>query len=385
MYAFSYLEMNTCCIILMLVVLRVHLRSLDKSASANVFTMLLCSMLCYTGVDLLCGLIENDFVPTTQLASSIINVLFFCSSYTVSYLSFVYAEYELGHFWVHDRNKRLLSAIPVFVMTILTFLTLKWKFFFYIDEAGNYIKGPLYVLMLLGAYGYIIATAINMFYHLAQKQYYIQRRKLLTLASFVSFPLIAGVLQAFHTGISIIAFGGTIAMVQVFINLQDTRITMDPLTGVNNRTRLMQVLETQMASAGKKTLYFIMLDIDRFKDINDQYGHTEGDIALMAVAQVLRDVCGDYSGILARYGGDEFAVVLTPATWEEPTLIEAFQQSIRLSLQEYNRTANKPYQLTVSIGYAKRTEALNSIPALIAAADKDMYAEKKNKKGGSRR
>lgn len=381
MFAFSYIEINTCCVLLLALVLKVHLRSLNKNTAARVFTALICAMIVYIGFDFLCGMIENDAMPTNQLLSSILNVGFFWSASIVTYLSFAYAEYEMGSLWLADKRSRLFSLVPLAIILLLTVLTLKFRFFFYIDEQGNYIKGPFYVPVLVLAYGYLLLVWPSMLRRLRQKQYYLQRKKVLTMASFVVFPLISGAIQAMYTGISIICMGGTIAILQVFINMQETRVTLDPLTHMNNRTHLMQVLETYMADKDR-ALYFLMMDIDGFKDINDRYGHLEGDEALIALSHVLMRVCGKSGGVLARYGGDEFAVVLLPEPQDEDGAVERFEQQLSQALYEFNELYGKPYRIDISVGSAKRSEELDTIPALIDAADAAMYRAKRRRKSG---
>lgn len=359
----------------MFVVLRVQLRSLDKSASANVFTILLCSMLSYTFFDMLCGLIENGFLPTNQLLSSVLNVGFFWSGEIASYMSFAYGEYELARPWIINRRTRRIGAIPLFVTLALTVLTLKFKFFYYIDERGVYFKGPYYVPVMILAYGYIALIGVIMLFLLSEKCYYVQRHKIMTLASFVIYPLAAGLFQSTHTGVSVLCMGGTVAVMQVFINIQETRITLDPLTRMNNRTRLMQVLESSIADK-KQSVCFVMMDIDHFKEINDKYGHLEGDAALMDFAETLKTVCGHFEGVLARYGGDEFAVVLLPRPEDEVGLEARFRAQLGQEMEALNQRRGKPYTLYASVGFAKRSPRLDCADDLIAAADEAMYMDK---------
>ncbi|MCI5774455.1 MAG: GGDEF domain-containing protein [Erysipelotrichaceae bacterium] len=362
------------------IILNIHLKNLDKRLSARVFTALLVSMMTYALFDIGCGLIDNDVFLASRFVSSFFNVGFFISSYMVAYLSFFYSECEIGHQWVDDHKKRVISFIPVMIMILLTFLTLKYKFFFYIDEQSNYIKGPLYVVMLLLAYSYIMAIGIINIWLYPMKKYYAKRDVLLTLSSFVIFPLVAGVIQAFYQGISIICFGGTIAMVQVFTKMQESRITLDALTQINNRTKLMQYLELKvnahMKNSSNNNLYFIMIDIDKFKNINDTYGHLEGDKAIIALANILKLSCNRSPNMLARYGGDEFSIVCEGDDKSLKTLIS----KINHNLTAYNQTANKPYKIEVSLGCAMFDENMSSIPDLIAKADSKLYQEKYKKK-----
>lgn len=122
-------------------------------------------------------------------------------------------------------------------------------------------------------------------------------------------------------------------------------------------------------------IYFIMIDIDRFKAVNDTFGHVEGDEAIKALANILKLSCNKYSCMLARYGGDEFSIVYEG----DITDMKALVANIEYNLKEYNAKANKPYDLQISLGYAKYDESMGSIPELISKADDELYKEKRRK------
>lgn len=379
MYTYSYLEINTCCILIQLIILRHHLRGLDKSMTAKCFTLLQVCTIVYILLDMICGLQENGMLILTRRQNEIANLCFFLSSYLVAYVSFVFAECEMEKAWLKNWRKCLVSAVPLIIMTVATIFSLKGKYFFYIDENARYIKGPLYPLLLVGAYGYIMLVAVQAMFYLVQKKYYAQKKKLVILSSFVIFPLAAGILQAFYTGLSIICLGGTIAIIQVYISLQENRITIDTLTQINNRSRLMQYLENRMQNypeAGEKSLFFVMIDMDQFKQINDTYGHVEGDEALVNLSSALKEACKDHSTMLARYGGDEFSIVCEATDREMIRLCRSIRENVAL----VNRTAQKPYDIEISMGYAKVTQEIQTIPDLIIKADRELYLEKAKKK-----
>ena len=124
--------------------------------------------------------------------------------------------------------------------------------------------------------------------------------------------------------------------------------TVDELTSISNRRGFMMLAEQIINSAIRhqtdETLIFF--DLDKFKEINDSYGHAEGDSALIAFANVMKSACRD-SDVFARLGGDEFVVLLTNST----TLIaEEFIKRFKGALDKLNSTESREYDITFSHG-----------------------------------
>ena len=91
------------------------------------------------------------------------------------------------------------------------------------------------------------------------------------------------------------------------VRVLQTKVTVDPLTGVSNRIVALRYLESELPYYRRhpnRSLHFLMMDMDHFKHINDEYGHLEGDAALVLLAGILKKVFSNYNGVMARYGGD---------------------------------------------------------------------------------
>ena len=153
--------------------------------------------------------------------------------------------------------------------------------------------------------------------------------------------------------------------------------TRDPLTGTFNRRYLDQHLEGdfRLARRHREDLSLLVVDIDRFKAINDTHGHLAGDSVLRALARILgQRVRGE--DILARYGGDEYVLILRRTSPEgAATLAEA----VRVLVQDAVFTFKKlPIEVTVSIGVATLTHppAYANALELLAAADGALYEAK---------
>lgn len=379
MYAISYLELNTCCLIIMALILRRQTQGLDKRLTSKTFTELVISAMVYVFLDMVCGLQQNYVIHLPVMVSTILNTLFFISSYSLTHLSFAFSECELGRNWVSDPKKRMFSLIPAGLLTIMTLCTLKWHFFFYIDAEGIYQRGPLYLVVLPFVYIYMIMIAIRMITMFPKKKYYAFRGKLEMVGGVVIFPLIAGILQVFLPGISVVCFGLTLGVIQAFTAFLTNRITMDELTQINNRTKLIQYLENYMEShtqVEETDLHFLMIDLDDFKNINDTYGHLEGDNALVRTANVLKKTMAGHAGILARYGGDEFCIAGEMTEEDAEDLITNLHANLELA----NIAAACPYNIGMSVGCGRFTKEVETIPDLVKKADEDLYRRKKEKK-----
>ncbi|MCO7534763.1 diguanylate cyclase [Pseudomonas asiatica] len=149
----------------------------------------------------------------------------------------------------------------------------------------------------------------------------------------------------------------------------------DALTRIANRYRLEKALqlECERAQRFRQPLSLIAMDLDDFKPINDRYGHAHGDAALLRVVDVLR-ACLREQDLLARWGGDEFVIVLP-----QESLGEALEVAARLRQAMAQIEPVGDCRLTMSYGVVQREEGEDQ-HALLARADKALYRAKGNGK-----
>ncbi|HDL86086.1 MAG TPA: diguanylate cyclase, partial [Candidatus Acetothermia bacterium] len=154
----------------------------------------------------------------------------------------------------------------------------------------------------------------------------------------------------------------------------------DPLTNVYNRRYFNQVIEQEIGRSKRydHPIGFLMIDVDRFKHINDTYGHQTGDRVLQAVAELLVEQVRE-TDLVVRYGGDEFLVVLIETNGET----ESVTERIRMAVGQRNQTNELvPFPVTLSIGSAHWTPKLNqTAEEILAKADRNMYAAKRRNNG----
>lgn len=164
---------------------------------------------------------------------------------------------------------------------------------------------------------------------------------------------------------------------QMLLELSHT----DPLTGLNNRRFMMEGLRKEFERSERKNapLSMIMIDIDHFKTINDNYGHQKGDAVLRDLARLLKKHLREYD-TAARYGGEEFALILPETGMPEAGQVA---ERLRQATEELIFEDVNDLRMTASFGIAStQAETVQSVDDLIREAD---YALYNAKRGGRNR
>ena len=153
----------------------------------------------------------------------------------------------------------------------------------------------------------------------------------------------------------------------------------DELTGLYNRRgfTLLAEQEMKLAQRFKRNVLLFFGDVDGLKTINDKLGHAQGDLALKDVASILRENFRA-ADIPARFGGDEFVVLAPDSSMENAHILT---NRLQVALDKRNQQSDRPYQLAISMGFARYDpEAPCTVSELIAQADDLMYQQKQARK-----
>lgn len=185
-------------------------------------------------------------------------------------------------------------------------------------------------------------------------------------------PCFAGVLiQFLFYGIT--SSWVLVAVALIFVQMQSyaENLYMDELSGLYNRRYLNAVLTERKITIGK-SLYGIMMDVNDFKYLNDNFGHSMGDKAICTLGNILLRSIPD-GGIAIRYAGDEFIVLLSGVDTE---CVLATMDEINHNLSQFNESKIEPFTLSVSMGYAE-FGAGDDTEAFLMHMDEKMYEEKR--------
>ena len=150
---------------------------------------------------------------------------------------------------------------------------------------------------------------------------------------------------------------------------------IDPLTGLYNQRYLMRHLRGLLESGQNRELAVLMIDVDHFKAVNDEFGHATGDKALRAIADVLRGNTRVFDSV-ARYGGEEFVAVM-PGTGADEASEAAERLRSAIEATQFTWASGSQARLTVSIGVACTAQGPATPEAILHAADRALYAAKR--------
>jgi len=168
---------------------------------------------------------------------------------------------------------------------------------------------------------------------------------------------------------------------QLRIRELDEMTLVDPLTGLNNRRGFLTLARQQIRYAERNNLKasLLFMDLDGFKEINDTYGHEDGDAALVRFSNVLLSTFRT-SDIVSRFGGDEFVVLALDAP---PDTNNTIINRVKENIERDNGRSGKPYRLSVSLGTAPfDPKDPHTLEHLILEADGKMYTDKRGRKQG---
>ena len=186
-----------------------------------------------------------------------------------------------------------------------------------------------------------------------------------------------GVVFTYGALLPVIATSGFLLMCGQRLNKDLSRLaTIDSLTGVYNRRKMTELANKAIAASKRhgRAMSLLLLDIDHFKRINDQFGHEAGDLALRRVVEIMQIVLRE-SDVIARIGGEEFVAIL-PDTDEISA--SHLAERLREQLDESDFSISGwPVQLRASIGVCSLGPTISDLESLLRETDRAMYAAKR--------
>ncbi len=371
---FSYIEINLIAVtILMIIFFNIRNKKERYLYDQKLFILILFFNILILIVDTATWVLNTKSGDHARYMNIISNTVYYILNPVPCMLWSVYADFQINKDVKRVKKISLPLSLPVFINAVLALLSPAKGLLFYVDSNNVYYRGKLFLLMCFICYFYFAYTFIM----LVSKKNSIDKRQYIALVSFAFPPFLSAGFQIMFYGISVIWICMAFSLLIVFINIQNSQLYTDYLTGLYNRRQLdnylYQKIRNKMQS---KYLAGIMIDVNSFKQINDLYGHTAGDNALICVADILKKNFRK-NDFIARYGGDEFVVVMEIR--EKAELISMIDR-LKEYIEEYNINNDIPYEISLSIGYdIYKTKSGVSVQKFYKHIDKLMYEDKRGR------
>ena len=282
-------------------------------------------------------------------------------------IGYLWAKFIMVHMNIpfSDIRRNIYRTIGL-ISIVLLVINIFYPLLFSVSD-GRYQRGFAYIIFLIFAAFYIL-DSLYLYVKRVKKN---GSLKLFPVHIFL-IPVILGVvIQAFFVEISITWTSIAISVAGIMTALKNEIIFTDCLTGLYNRMYL-EFLHKRACNKKDCWVSGIMIDLNGFKQINDNYGHAEGDLALCIVADLLRKSFSEY-GVVTRYAGDEFVIMLNTT---DDQLIQKIIKSAKKNFVTENEKNDKPYQLSASMGYAITNLSNETIDDFMNRIDEQMYQDK---------
>jgi diguanylate cyclase (GGDEF)-like protein len=273
-----------------------------------------------------------------------------------------------------EKPTKLIKYSVILVNGLTWALVLGSQFFgwlYTIDVNNHYQRGSVYLIAPLLTFYLLIAATMYVLFNKKK----VEHTHYVPFLLFPLAPFIGTLLQTVIYGYPFALMGLIFSVLLIAFFAQSIETNVDYLSGVYNRKRLEGYLHKKIATSSRNnTFSAIMADMNGLKEINDTYGHTVGDEALVTISSLLRSILRS-NDFVARYGGDEFCIILD--TSNEATLIRVVNK-INRQLANYNEMSLKPYHLGLSMGYAVYDpDSGQNAKEFYNTIDAQMYEDKK--------
>lgn len=282
-------------------------------------------------------------------------------------IGYLWAKFIMVHMNIpfSDIRRNIYRTIGL-ISIVLLVINIFYPLVFSVSD-GRYQRGFTYIIFLIFAAFYIL-DSLYLYVKRVKKN---GSLKLFPVHIFL-IPVILGVvIQAFFVEIAITWTSIAISVAGIMTALKNEIIFTDCLTGLYNRVYL-EFLHKRACNKKDCWVSGIMIDLNGFKQINDNYGHAEGDLALCIVADLLRKSFSEY-GVVTRYAGDEFVIMLNTT---DDQLIQKIIKSAKKNFVTENEKNDKLYQLSASMGYAITNLSNETIDDFMNRIDEQMYQDK---------
>ena len=316
-----------------------HTRHLGRRAEDKIYTFLVFGVMLACLMEALSYTIDGKLFFGAKLLNYVSNTYLYSVNLLLPFSVLVYVD--LGLYDDFDRiwknyKPQIIILVIMFAMNIVNFFV---PISYVITAQNVYERRPLsYVYYIVILYYCVSSIILTRRYEKENGA-----KAFFNIKMFLIPILVGSGLQFCFYGLSLAWLSAAVGLVGLFMMQQNEMSYIDALTDTYNRQYLNHILSAWISRGNRFT--GAMLDMDSFKYINDNLGHSEGDMTLKNVANILKKARVDHEWVF-RFGGDEFIVLKMGSS---PDDLAAYMEKVNQLLDEYNNS-NHLYNLAISYG-----------------------------------
>ena len=373
-YFIVYLVVNVVCIAFSITLLTRLTSNIGSEIENKLFRRMLIMYMAFLACEIIWVVGQSGIIPMS---------LHFCNSVKIAgtafipimvYFWFRYAEIGFENKLSYNKMFAWITFIPAGIMILIYLSSPITGLIAKIEPDGTVINGPMIALTGIIDNIYGIAVVVHAVILIFKNKNELKRRIYLTHIMFIVICTIGGIADTVISNTPIMPLAILLSYNVLFINLQESKIFNDSVTGLNNRRMADEFLAEAIDDATEnKPFCLMMMDIDGFKNVNDKFGHLEGDRALKITSDCMKKVATEWNGFLARWGGDEFMVVMKT---RDNSLVEGFLNALRDELKKATKENSLTYSLEISVGKEFCNSKDIEAEELVRKADEKLYEAK---------
>lgn len=374
----QYIEINLIGIIILLTV-AFYVVCIQHDISNNdqcyFVKMLFCNMVILIS-DIFIYLLRWHASVGLVITNHLFCILFFILHTYFGYLWLNYSIIKLFPDFQPNKKIKIFMLLPIILNSLFVISSPWTKFVYSLTVQNRYIRGSFMWITMVFSMSYWISSTLLTFYEMLKTQRVRERSTYIALLFFPIPTLIGNIIQLKFYGLSIVWICSAISLLILFINLQNHQISRDVLTNLFSRGQTNKQIQWEIKHLNDANYYLfcVMIDVDHFKKINDEFGHVIGDQALIETANILRKSCQERY-FIGRFGGDEFLIIGHIKEKEE---IHLLLDNIRLLMKVANEKSTL-FSLSLSMGYQLYSnEDHPTVDAILSDSDKEMYKTKQS-------
>lgn len=245
-----------------------------------------------------------------------------------------------------ERIRKLKHILLIFfaINAIASIMSLYTGWFFSVNAKNIYRRGDYFWIHVLFCYVLLIYSFIFILINRSK----IETKYYYSMLLYFLPQAVGTTIQVFVYGVSFNWSGMMLSLLIIYFNIQNRSLNTDYLTGLYNRRQLDSYLKAKIRnSSDEKSFSAILIDLNKFKYINDMFGHDVGDEALQDTVEIIRE-CVRQNDFVARFGGDEFFIIMDI---HSRGILEEGVERIKDTVEKFNKNSKKPYELSFCMGY----------------------------------